>query len=67
MSEVGVREAELLGETVEYETRQSTEASEPRIDVDIHGVTVVVPETADAQPIELLKENASWVLEKQRV
>lgn len=58
---------ELLGETVEYELRRSTDASEPRIDVDIHGVTVVLPECADNQPAELLKENASWVLEKRRV
>ena len=65
MSEVGLHEVELLGESVEYELRRSTEASEPRIDVDIHGVTVVVPETADFQPTELLKQNASWVLEKQ--
>jgi predicted metal-dependent hydrolase len=66
MSEVGLREVELLGESVEYELRRSTDASEPRIDVDIHGVTVVLPECADNQPAELLKENASWVLEKWR-
>ena len=66
MSEVGLHEVELLGESVEYELRRSTEASEPRIDVDIHGVTVVVTETANFQPTELLKQNASWVLEKRR-
>jgi Predicted metal-dependent hydrolase len=67
MSEVGLREVELLGESIEYELQRSKEASEPRIDVDIHGVTVVLPECADNQPTELLKENASWVLEKRRV
>lgn len=67
MSETGFREVELLGESVEYELRRSTEASEPRIDVDIHGVTVVLPERAESQPTELLRENAPWVLEKRRV
>jgi predicted metal-dependent hydrolase len=67
MSEVGLHEIELLGETVEYETRRSTEASEPRIDVDIHGVTVVLPESDCSLPTELLRENASWVLEKRRI
>ncbi|CCC40453.1 M48 family metallopeptidase [Haloquadratum walsbyi] len=67
MSEVQLREIELLGKSVEYEIRRSAEASEPRIDVDIHGVTVVVPHSIDTLPTELLKENASWVLEKQRM
>lgn len=67
MSEAGLREIELLGETIEYELRRSTEASEPRIDVDIHGVTVVLPESGESLPAELLKENASWVLEKRRM
>jgi len=66
MSEVRLHEIELLGESVEYELRRSGDASEPRIDVDIHGVTVVLPEYTDSQPTELLKENASWVLEKRR-
>jgi len=51
---------------MEYEVRQSSDASEPRIDVDIHGVTVVVPEPGESEPEELLKENAVWVLEKKR-
>jgi len=60
------REIDLLGNAVEYEVRYSPDASEPRIDVDIHGVTVVVPEDDDVQPTELLKENAAWVVDKQR-
>ena len=66
MSEAGLYEIELLGNPVEYEIRWSGEASEPRIDVDIHGVTVVVPDSADIEPTELLKENAPWVVEKQQ-
>jgi len=54
------REIDLLGNAVEYEVRHSLDASEPRIDVDIHGVTVIVPKDDDVQPTELLKENAAW-------
>jgi predicted metal-dependent hydrolase len=57
---------ELLGETVEYDVRRSEDASESRIDVDIHGVTVVVPVGSEVVPRELLRENAAWVLEKRR-
>jgi len=54
-----------LGQSVEYELRRSDDATEPRIDVDIHGVTVVVPESDEAHPEELLRENAVWVVEKK--
>jgi predicted metal-dependent hydrolase len=67
MSKVQPHEIELLGESVTYELRYSPQASEPRIDVEIRGVTVVLPEHADTQPAELLRENASWVLEKQQM
>lgn len=66
MAEIHRREIDLLGNAVEYEVRHSLDTSEPRIDVDIHGVTVVVPEDNDVQPTELLKENAAWVVDKQR-
>ena len=58
--------AELLGQTVEYDVRRSAEATEPRIDVDIHGVKVVVPESDDVRPRELLKENAVWIIDKKQ-
>ena len=66
MPEAQRREIDLLGNVVEYEVRHSPDASEPRIDVDIHGVTVVVPEEDDVQPTELLKENAAWVVDQKR-
>ena len=66
MAKAHSREIDLLGNAVEYEVRQSSDATEPRIDVDIHGVTVVVPEDDDVQPTELLKDNAAWVVDKQR-
>mgnify|MGYP000038294150 CR=1 FL=1 len=57
---------ELLGHTVEYEVRHSSDATNPRIDVDIHGVRVVLPESDNTQPSELLKENAVWLIDKKR-
>jgi len=60
------RQIDLLGDIVEYDIRRSSDASEPRIDVDIHGITVVVPESEDIQPAELLRENAAWVIEKKQ-
>ena len=66
MPERAPREVTLQGEKVAYEARHSDEASEPRIDVDLHGVRVVLPEDSTTDPEELLKENAVWVLEKKR-
>nr|WP_259519476.1 SprT family zinc-dependent metalloprotease [Halanaeroarchaeum sp. HSR-CO] len=55
-----------MGNPIEYEVRHSYDATEARIDVDIHGVTVVVPESEDVRPMRLLKENAAWVVDQQR-
>ena len=66
MAETQQREVNLLGNTVEYEVRHSSNATEPRIDVDIHGVTVILPDSDEIQPTELLKENAAWVINRQR-
>ncbi|MDS0280556.1 M48 family metallopeptidase [Halomicroarcula sp. S3CR25-11] len=55
-----------MGNPIEYEVRRSADANEPRIDVDIHGVTVVLPESENARPSRLLKENAAWVVDQQR-
>lgn len=50
---------------VDYEIRRSGDATEPRIDVDIHGIRVVLPDGAATDPEELLLENSEWVLEKK--
>lgn len=65
MPESAPREVTLLGETVAYEIRQSDEATQPRIDIDVHGVRVILPEDSTTNPAELLKENAVWVVEKK--
>ncbi|TKX46351.1 M48 family peptidase [Halorubrum sp. SD690R] len=66
MAKTQQQEVDLLGETVEYDVRRSSDATKPRIDVDIHGVTVVIPDAADVRPKEILRENGAWVMEKQR-
>jgi predicted metal-dependent hydrolase len=66
MIETTARRTELLGEEVAYDVRRSDDATQPRIDVDIRGVTVVVPVNADEEPERILEENAAWVVEKKR-
>jgi predicted metal-dependent hydrolase len=66
MSETRPREIDLLGESVSYEVRHSDEAAEPRIDVDIRGVVVVLPQDFETDPETLLAENASWLVDKKR-
>ncbi|MWV40711.1 SprT family zinc-dependent metalloprotease [Natrialba sp. INN-245] len=66
MPEMDSRETPLLGKSVSYDVRRSPEATEPRIDVDIRGVRVVLPQASSEDPETLLRENAAWVLEKKR-
>jgi len=66
MSEAATQETDLLGEPVSYEVRRSDEATQPRIDVHIHGVTVVLPQGAGEDAESLLSEHANWVIEKKR-
>ncbi|NHX35850.1 MULTISPECIES: M48 family metallopeptidase [Halolamina] len=60
------RRIDLDGTTVEYAVRHSADATRARIDVDVHGVTVVVPEGARLDPAAFIREKAAWVLEKRR-
>ncbi|GAB7010137.1 M48 family metallopeptidase [Halorubrum trueperi] len=62
----GSRTLDLLGTDVDFEVRRSSKATKSRIDVDVHGVTVVVPDSADVRPAEVLRDNAAWVVEKRR-
>lgn len=66
MAKAQPREVELLGEAVKFDVCHSSDATEPRIDVDIHGISVVIPESESVRPAELLKQNAAWVIEKKR-
>lgn len=62
----GPRERELLGQTVSYDIRYSDDATQPRIDVDIDGVRVILPADSDDDPGALLEQNAAWVIEKKQ-
>lgn len=66
MPETASQDATLLGQSVSYEVRQSSEATQPRIDVDIRGIQVIIPESSGVDPETVLTENAAWVIEKKR-
>lgn len=55
----------LLGQDIFYEVRRSAKATEPRIDVDIHRIRVVLPDESAVDAVELLQENAAWVLDQK--
>lgn len=57
---------ELQGETIPYTVRRSQNATQPRIDVDMRGVQVVVPGGSSVDVEALLAEKAEWVIEKKR-
>jgi predicted metal-dependent hydrolase len=59
-------ELDLLGEAISYEVRHSEDATQSRIDVDIHGVRVILPPDSEEDPESLLRENAVWVVEKKQ-
>ncbi len=56
----------VADEPIEYSVTRSDDATEPRIDVGIHEITVVLPTDASADPAQLLVENGHWVVEKKR-
>jgi predicted metal-dependent hydrolase len=60
------RQVTVEDEPIEYGVRQSGDATEPRIDVGIHEITVIVPEDMDIDPEQLLVENGPWVVSKKR-
>lgn len=64
LESTGVLEA--FGETVEYRIVRSEDATEPRIDVDIHEVKVVLPVDSPENPEGLVQKNARWIVEKKR-
>lgn len=66
MPETVAREIMVLGKNVAYEVRRSDEATDPRIDVDIEGVRVVLPNGSEEDPESLLKANAAWVLDAKQ-
>lgn len=60
------RSFRVFDETIHYDVRHSEDATQPRIDIDIHGVTIVLPVENDINPQELVDNNARWILRKWR-
>jgi len=50
---------------VTYGVTRSEDATQPRIDAGIDGITVVLPTKTSQNPKSLLLENAEWVLDKK--
>jgi predicted metal-dependent hydrolase len=59
-------EIEIAGEQIEYRVVESADATQPRIDVNIHKVKVVVPENGAVDPHEFVRENTDWLARKWR-
>ncbi len=57
-------ETEVGGEQVSYSVRTSERARYPRIDVNLSGIEVVVPDGMDLDPEAFLAEKQEWLLEK---
>lgn len=59
-------ETKLEGLKIPYDVRESSEASNPRIDHKLGEFTVVIPEEQDLDPEGLLKDKSSWVRGKRK-
>lgn len=59
-------EIEYDGSQIEYRVVESADATQPRIDVDIHEVKVVVPVDGDVDAHEFIRENTDWIARKWR-
>lgn len=59
-------EIKIAGEQIEYRVVESSDATQPRIDVDIHEVKVVVPADGAVDPHEFVQENIDWISRKWR-
>jgi predicted metal-dependent hydrolase len=60
------QQVSVAGTSIDYRVTRSDDATEPRIDVGIHAITVVLPAESDIDPDALVAENGRWVLDKKR-
>lgn len=56
----------VAGTPIDYRVTRSDDATEPRIDVGIHAITVVLPVDSDIDPDVLISENRHWIVGKKR-
>jgi predicted metal-dependent hydrolase len=59
------RSVDIQGTAVAYEVRRSKQASQIRIDADLDGITLVVPDGQDVDPDALLREKGDWILKQK--
>lgn len=52
-------------QSIQYSVKESSDATEPRIDVGIHEIAVVLPLESDIDAERLLLDHGDWVLEKK--
>lgn len=50
---------------IDYKIVRSEDATQPRIDVDIHQTKVVLPVDSQADPEEIIADKEDWIKEKQ--
>ena len=56
----------VFDETIQYNVIESDDATEPRIDVDIHGVRIILPAGSEIEAETVADENSQWILDKWR-
>lgn len=61
-----IPETTLDGIKVNYDIRESKDASVPRIDFNRGDIKVVVPENVDRDPDAMLQEKKNWVLKQKQ-
>jgi predicted metal-dependent hydrolase len=57
-------EIAIDGSQVEYYVVESSDAAQPRIDVNIHEIKIVIPENGTTNPHEFVRKNRDWIGEK---
>lgn len=57
-------ETTLQGKTIEYDVRRSSRAKYARIDIDLRGIKVVIPNGKNLDAEHFLHEKEDWVLDK---
>lgn len=53
----------VFDKSIQYDVTESENTTEPRFDVDIYGVRIILPEGSDSEAEEIANENAQWILE----
>lgn len=63
---IATAEIDIAGEQIEYRVVESVDATQPRIDVDIYEIKVIVPADSTVDPHEFAREHTDWIAQKWR-